>query len=302
MNTNCLHAAVAAILIIAPMSRISHAQNASTQATFAKAFDAYVAFDCATALPLFRHGLQQSNDARAWYYVGNCERWRGEREASDSAYANGLKQAPEGSDIKAKLKSARESLPVAFSPQLQTALFYETAKKAGFDVPPGIVINMDPRLAPVHLENAFYIKNDRKPGPDPESKWRSNEIRGFNASYDIVDYPYDKKIHEKNLRKVDAIGWEYVTRIRTYFSRIIGYPDSGWIASVTEFQTLFWDDSPRHVITETRCNLSAIRADFRRPDAPTLRKKCVAKSGDIYVDNSGDDDDYQIPFYPVSGW
>ena len=264
MKAARMHAA-AAILLFAPMPLVSHAQKVSAQATFAKAFDAYVAFDCATALPLFRQGLQRSNDARAWYYVGNCERWRGEREASDAAYTNGLKSAESGSDIGARLASAKASLPAAWDSKLQSKIFYDQVRKAGIELlPSGYSFSVDPRLFPVHPEHAFNISmNSGQAGPDSSGIRKYADVIGPGVYSWIADFKYNRKLkkYTKGEKLTDANGWEYTRKGLLFLGTVVAQPDHGWPTGYVKYERVVEfgvgvTENPNYTSSEERCQFS----------------------------------------------
>jgi len=87
-------------------------------------------FDCAKALKLFRAGLKQESDAEAHYFVGNCERWRGDYEAARLAYGQ-AETAPRSVEIRGILASAKESLEMAFDSTKMTDYFKSKSQECG---------------------------------------------------------------------------------------------------------------------------------------------------------------------------
>lgn len=296
MKTARLYISVVALLPVALMPLASQAQKASTQAIFAKAFNAYAAFDCATALSLFRQGLQKSNDARAWYYVGNCERWRGERMASDAAYANGLKSAERGSDIEARLTSAKASLPAAWDPQLQTKMFYEKVRQANVDLlPSGYSISVDPRLFPVHPEYSFNISmNLGQRGPDSNGIRKYADVTGPGVYSWIADFKYNRKLkkYTKGEKLTDANGFEYTRTGLLFLGNVAAQPDHGWPNGYVKYEHVVEfgigvTENPDYTSSETRCQFNAPSDDSTQfhQDRATLIARCVHKSNnDTYTD------------------
>lgn len=311
MNTTRLYAAAVAFLLVAPMSLVSHAQKASAQATFAKAFDAYQAFDCEQALRLFAKGVAQSPDPKAYYFMGNCERWRLNRAGAEAAYDSGLKLAPEGSPVRADLESAKASLAVAFDPALQTKLFYEAAQRMGIELPEGLQAATDPRLVPVHLDweweinisshsqsSCPYHSEDipsRRTGgittssvvarcyePPPDKSMVFNNIYGFGLNASNADRKWDRKdpTQKGKTQYRDTTGWKYARTI-SYSSSTITPPQTGWI----EYQETTTTTLPDHdnknesSVHIARCQYKpSTNAEIRRlSDGPQLEVLCAGR-------------------------
>ncbi len=315
MNTTRLYAAAIAFLLVAPMSLVSHAQKASAQATFAKAFDAYQAFDCEQALSLFAKGVAQSPDPKAYYFMGNCERWRLNRAGADKAYDNGLKLAPKGSPVRADLESAKASLAVAFDPALQTKLFYEAAKKAGIDLPDGMQAAIDPRFVPVHLDWEWELASSMtssqaqeacpyfsKSGPSishitngittnssefrcdtPEKESVTKSVVGYGLAIFITDDKWDRERSAQNGKTQyrDAKGWQYVRTISSTNSQLMP-PRPGWIdyQETTDTTINDHDKAGEKSVVVTRCQYKpSINAKIRRlSDGPQLEALCASKT------------------------
>jgi len=249
---------IASLLLATPSS----AQKNTAQTTFAKAFEAYQAFDCANALRLFEKGVAQSPDPKAYYFMGNCERWRANRTAAEDAYDRGLKLAPQGSPVRADLESAKASLAVAFDPALQTRLFYEAARRMGIEPPEGLQAAIDPRLVPVHLDwewelSTTYITTlvscpygrgvptishvsggvmtsaqvNRCYEREPDKRSETKTVPAFGLTAHIEDEKWDRKNPVQNGKKPrrDASAWKFVRTTSFTTSRITG-PQTSWIA------------------------------------------------------------------------
>ena len=302
-----------------PKKPASPVKAPSATDLFRQGFGAYQAFKCEDALRLFAKGVAQSPDAKAYYFMGNCERWRANRTAAADAYDRGLKLAPQGSPVRADLESAKASLAVAFDPALQTKLFYEAARRAGIEPPEGLQAAIDPRLVPVHLDWEWESKvSTISPashtcpygsGDDPSIsriiggistssfEYRCYErapdknmvlatVFGFGLSVYSVDRKLDGKnpAHKGRAQYRDATGWKYV-RDAVFTSSEVPAPDSDWL----RYQETSTSDTGNSAAV-IRCQYKPSTSTELRglSDGPQLEVLCATKSnkGDIFQSTS----------------
>lgn len=246
---------------------------------FRQGYEAYMRFDCPKALQLFRKGLQQKPDAKAYYFVGNCERWRGDQMAARLAYTQGAEipssQTRMREDVYYWLDDAMESLDLAFDSTKLTDFFKAKARNAGIEPPAELSLRIDPRLVPVRLDGALKVSSGDNWNAYTNTRERS--IAGLGISISAVDVRRDRKM-KSTAYLTDPDGTQYRRDMHVTTTSVNAGPVQGWVEYFSKYTTVIYaGDSPRY--SETRCKRKGVRIDQNNP---VLDFECVTQTQSAY--------------------